>query len=177
VILERNGLRVAFLGYILPNAGLKPWYPGLWNATKSRAGLAVGTPETVAADVASALASADVVVVSYHGGMEHRAAQSAQVLQFVQAATSAGAALVIGHHPALLQGYRSEGTTLDAFSLGRFVSDRGTWSSRDSAILDVTLSTAGVESFSWIPIVIERGFPRPAQGPEIARIMARLRPI
>jgi poly-gamma-glutamate synthesis protein (capsule biosynthesis protein) len=175
VILERNGLRVAFLGYILPNAGLKPWYPGLWNATRSRAGLAVGTPETVAADIASVLASADVVVVSFHGGMEHRAAQSAQVIQFAQAAISAGAALVIGHHPALLQGYHSNGTTLEAFSLGRFVSDRGSWPSRDSAILDVTLSAEGVQSFGWIPIVIEQGFPRPAKGTEVDRIMARLK--
>jgi hypothetical protein len=47
----------------------------------------------------------------------------------------------------------------------------------DSAILDVTLSASGVDSFTWIPIVIEGAFPRPARGREIDRIMARLKPI
>lgn len=176
-IVERNGLRLAFLGYILPNAGPQPWYPGQWNATKSRPGLAVGTPDTVAADVSAVRTSVDVVVVLFHGGFERRTGQSNQVLDFTNAAVRAGAALVLGSHPNVLQGYHSEGGSLVAYGLGRFVSDRRTGASIDSAILDVTLSAAGVDSFTWIPIVIEGGFPRPARGAEIDRIMARLKPI
>jgi len=175
VVVERNGLRVAFLGYILPNSGPEPWYPPQWNATQSRPGLAVGTPDTVTSDVAHVRASVDAVVVLFHGGLEHRAGQSDQVREFTSAAVRAGAALVIGHHPYVLQGYHSEGSSLIAYSLGRFVSDRLPGPSRDSAILDVTLSAAGVSSFSWIPIVIEGGFPRPAVGAEIERIMGRLK--
>lgn len=44
----------------------------------------------------------------------------------------------------------------------------------DTAIMDVTLGPAGVESASWIPVVIERGFPRPAVGAEVPRIMRQL---
>jgi hypothetical protein len=62
--------------------------------------------------------------------------------------------------------------------MGNFVFDyftrKGT---NDTAILDVTLSASGVESFAWIPIVIVRGFPRPATGQDAARILARLKPL
>jgi len=177
VIVLRNGLRIAFLGYILPNYGPKLWYPAEWDATQSRPGLAVGTPDTVTADVTDVRASVDVVVVLFHGGLEHRAGQSDQVLDFTRAAVAAGAALVIGHHPYVLQGYHREGSSLIAYSLARFVSDRLTDLSRDSAILNVTLSAAGVSSFSWIPIVIDGGFPRRAIGAEIPRVMARLKPL
>jgi hypothetical protein len=46
--------------------------------------------------------------------------------------------------------------------------------SNDSAILDVTLTAEGVATLSWIPVVIERGLPRPAVGAEIQRVMSRL---
>ena len=177
VLMERNGLRVALLGYILPNTGAKPWYPGLWNATPSRAGLAVGTPENVTADVLAARNSADVVVVGFHGGYEHKATQSIQVLEFTRAAVAAGAALVIGTHPSMLEGYHFQDNALIAYSLGRFISDRGNRRSRDTAILDVTLSKAGVESMNWIPVVIQNGFAHLATGADAARIMARLKPI
>lgn len=176
-IVERNGLRVAFLGYILPNSGPDPWYPGLWNARKSRPGLAVGTPSAVSSDIAAVRAAVDVVVVVFHGGGDHRKLPSAQVRQFTAAAIGAGASLVIGHHPDVLQGYQSGAGTLVAFSLGRFVSDRGSLRSHDSAILDVTLSSAGVTSFNWIPVEIELGFPRPARESEISRITKRLQPV
>ena len=45
----------------------------------------------------------------------------------------------------------------------------------DTAILDVTLSADGVDSINWIPIEIQNGFPRPAKGDEITRIMSHLK--
>jgi poly-gamma-glutamate synthesis protein (capsule biosynthesis protein) len=96
---------------------------------------------------------------------------------FTQAAVDAGAALVIGHHPHVLQGYRRDGGTLIAYSIGNFVFDYFTGRPNDTAILDVTLSATGVDSLRWIPMTIRNGFPRPATGPDAARILARLKPI
>lgn len=174
LILERNGLRIGFLGYALYFA---PGTRSQWTAGPDRPGVAAGTPEIVSREVAALRLQVDVVVVTFHGGRTNSAGPDRTVREFTRAATAAGASLVVGHHPHVLQGYSRVGSTLVAYSLGNFVFAYFSGVQNDSAILDVTLSTAGVDSFSWIPVVIESGFPRPARGAEIDRIMARLKPI
>jgi poly-gamma-glutamate capsule biosynthesis protein CapA/YwtB (metallophosphatase superfamily) len=175
LIVERNGLRLAFLGYVLPFSGRPAFNTRQWAATDTLAGLAIGTPEGVARDVAAVRPSVDLVIVMVHGGTEYRNYPTLKQRTFNKAAVQAGAALVIGHHPHVLQGYVYENRTLIAYSLGNFVFDYFTGAPNDTAILDVTLSAQGVESVSWIPAVIERGFPRPAVGAEIDRVMSRLK--
>jgi poly-gamma-glutamate synthesis protein (capsule biosynthesis protein) len=174
VIVERNGLRVGFLGYALYFA---PGTLRQWSARAGTPGLAAARPEIVSREVAALRQHVDLVVVSFHGGRTNSSGPDSKVRALTRAAIAAGATLVLGHHPHVLQGYSRQGSTLVAYSLGNFVFDYFTGRQNDSAILDVTLSASGVESFSWIPIVIEHGFPRPARGAEIERIMARLRPI
>jgi poly-gamma-glutamate synthesis protein (capsule biosynthesis protein) len=174
VIVELNGLRVGFLGYALYFA---PGTRGPWVAAPGKPGIAAGTPEIVSREVAELRPQVDVVVVTFHGGRTNSSGPDAKVRAFTRAATAAGAALVIGHHPHVLQGYSRVGNTLVAYSLGNFVFAYFDGVQNDSAILDVTLSANGVESFNWIPVVIEGAFPRPARGGEIGRIMNRLKPI
>lgn len=69
---------------------------------------------------------------------------------------------------------RTGNGTLIVYSIGNFVFDYFSGRMNDTAIMDVTLGPAGVESVNWIPIVIERGFPRPAVGAEVPRIMRQL---
>ena len=87
----------------------------------------------------------------------------------------AGASLVIGHHPHVLQGYTLVNKTSIAYSTGNFVFDHFTGGPNDTAILDVTSRQRGVESLRWIPIEIQNGFPRPATAAEAARISTPLR--
>jgi poly-gamma-glutamate synthesis protein (capsule biosynthesis protein) len=174
LILERNGLRVGFLGYALYFA---PGTRSQWVAGPNRPGIAAGTPEIVSREVKELRPLVDVIVVTFHGGRTNSARPDRTVREFTRAATAAGAALVVGHHPHVLQGYSRVGNSLVAYSLGNFVFAYFSGVQNDSAILDVTLSAAGVDSFTWIPVVIEGAFPRPAKGAEINRIMARLKPI
>lgn len=178
LILERNGLRIAFLGYVLPFSGKPAFNTRQWAATATLSGLAIGTPQIVAQDVAAAKQQADVVVVMVHGGIEYSSRPNKAQKSFDRAAIDAGAALVIGAHPHVLQGYVYESQTLIAYSTGNFVFDRFTETPElDTAILDVTLNANGVQSLNWIPIEIHNGFPRPAVGPEVTRIMSRLKPL
>jgi poly-gamma-glutamate synthesis protein (capsule biosynthesis protein) len=174
VIVELNGLRIGFLGYALYFA---PGTKSAWVAGPGKPGLVAGTPDLVSHEVAALKPQVDVVVVTFHGGRTNSSGPDAKVRAFTRAATAAGAALVIGHHPHVLQGYSRVGNTLVAYSLGNFVFAYFSGVQNDSAILDVTLSANGVESFNWIPVVIEGAFPRPARGGEIGRIMNRLKPI
>jgi poly-gamma-glutamate synthesis protein (capsule biosynthesis protein) len=148
-----------------------------WAAGSSKPGLALATPEVVSREVAAVRPLADVVVVTVHGGTEYSRGPNKKMRDITRVAIEAGAALVVGHHPHVLQGYRRTGDTLIAYSLGGFVFDYFTGRPNDTAILDVTLGPSGVVSLNWIPIVIQGGFPRPAVGAEIPRIMDRLKAV
>lgn len=173
-IAEENGVRIAFLGYVLPFSSRTTFNTREWAAGTNRPGLAIGTPEAVRADVTAARVEADVVVVMFHGGLEYRGRPNGAQRAFAAAAIDSGAALVLGHHPHVLQGYARREGTLVAFSLGNFLFARFDGAANDTAILDVTLTPDGVTSVDWIPLVIEGGVPRPAVGAEIPRVMGRL---
>lgn len=175
LIVERNGLTIAFLGYVLPFSGRPAFNTRQWAATATEPGLAIGSPAIVAHDVPLARQMADVVVVMVHAGTEYSFRPNRKQRAFGKAAMDAGADLIIGHHAHVLQGYVYENKTLLAYSTGNFVFDYFEGAPNDTAILDVTLSADGVESVNWIPVVIERGFPRPAVGGEIGRITDRLK--
>jgi len=174
LVLEANGLRIAFLGYVLPMYGKPAFSTRQWAATDTTAGLAIGTPQVVTADVTAAKQIADVVVVMVHGGVEYSFRPSRGQKNFDRAAIAAGASLVIGAHPHVLQGYVVEGYQAIAYSTGNFVFDYFTGDPNDTAILDVTLSVNGIEALNWIPIEIHSGFPGAADDEETARIMSHL---
>lgn len=170
-----NGLRLAFLSYVRPmQESTTDFNTLMWEATSTKAGVAIARKEAVAADVAAAKTRADVVVVMFHFGKELQHSPGTGQVALSQAALDAGASLVLGAHPHMLQGYAAGNHTLVAYSLGNFVFDEFTGASNDSVILDVTLSAAGVEKFSWIPVVVDNGRPRLAAGDEIPRILGRI---
>ena len=175
-IMEENGLRIAFLGYVLPFSSKTTFNTREWQAGVNRAGLTIGTPDAVGRDVRAVRESgeADLIVVMVHGGYEYRAWPNAAQRAFATAALDAGATLVLGHHPHVLQGYLRREGSLVAFSLGNFVFSRFDGAANDSAILDVTLTSDGVASLDWIPVVIVNGIPRPATAAEAERIRKRL---
>jgi poly-gamma-glutamate synthesis protein (capsule biosynthesis protein) len=173
-IVERDGLSIAFLGYVLPFSSKTRFNTRDWDAGASRAGLAIGTPDSVRRDVTAARDLTDIVVVMVHGGLENVSRPSQAQRNFANAAIDAGAALVLGHHPHVLQGYARRDDTLVAFSLGNFVFARFEGAPNDSAILDLTLTPDGVASLAWIPVVVKGGIPRPATGADAERILRRL---
>jgi poly-gamma-glutamate synthesis protein (capsule biosynthesis protein) len=177
LILERNGLRIAFLSYVTAFWGPYAFTTRSWEATSDKPGIAIARVDDIAADVAAARGVADIVVVSVHADGEYRRLPKQSQRRMADAAIGAGAALVIGHGAHVLQGYRRGQGTLIAYGLGNFVFPGYTGRAKDSAILDVTLTADGVTGFSWIPIVIRDALPHPASGADAARIMDVLRPI
>jgi poly-gamma-glutamate synthesis protein (capsule biosynthesis protein) len=177
LILERNGLRIAFLSYVTAFWGPYHFTTRSWEAKPDKTGIAIARVDDIAADVTAARALADVVVVAIHADGEYHRLPKRSQRRKADAAIAAGAALVIEHGPHVLQGYRRAGNTLIAYSLGNFVFPGYDGDARYSAILDVSLSAQGVESFSWIPIMLVKALPRPANAAETEWITARLKPI
>jgi len=158
VIIERNGLRLAFLAYL----DIPLWnYDYLtWVARPDKPGIAWGYRYNIAADVAEVTKSADLVIVLLHFGIEGQPNPSQQQIDTAHTAIDAGAALVIGHHTHLLQTIETYNNGLIVYSLGNFVFDEFVEPENQTAILEVQLSPQGVENYQLIPVVIqENGLP------------------
>jgi poly-gamma-glutamate capsule biosynthesis protein CapA/YwtB (metallophosphatase superfamily) len=158
-MIERNGLHLVFLAYadVMPeNSGFDT---KTWIASESRPGIAWADPEKIKTDVSAAKLQADLVVVLLHSGYEYNSAVSANQQMEAHAAIDAGAALVVGSHPHLLQRIEIYHGGLIAYSLGNFVFDQHDGIENASIILRVVLDRSGFLSYDYIPVLIENGLP------------------
>lgn len=70
-----------------------------------------------------AAAAHDIVIVSVHGGSEYQSFPSPAVQRRYRRLVDAGARLVLGHHPHILQGIEWYRDAVIAYSLGNFLFD------------------------------------------------------
>ena len=131
-IIEKNGMKVAFLAY-------NNTYPLEFNATASRPGTAPGEIRYVTADVKAARQLADLVVVSFHWSAELLKERKSYQANLAKAAINAGAHLVVGHHPHVIQGVEVYKHGLIAYSLGNFIFASYSNRVQDGLILQVWL--------------------------------------
>jgi gamma-polyglutamate biosynthesis protein CapA len=116
VILTRKGVRFGFLGYTFDQQN------GNWHDIDPR--VAMTDIRRMCHDVTDLRKRADVVIVSMHNGIEYRAKATAAQVAFAHGAIDAGAALVIGHHPHVVQSAETYRGGLIFYSLGNFVFDQ-----------------------------------------------------
>jgi len=108
--------------------------------------------------VRSARETGALVVVSIHWGVEYQAGASDNQKEIARQLADAGAALIWGHHPHVLQpsAWMGDGRTLVLYSLGNALFDQhGIESTRQSALVLVTLDSNGVAEFRSIPFIID----------------------
>lgn len=152
-VVEANGLRVGFLAY---NEIGPSWFA----ATETRPGSAFMDLEAIRADVAAARREADVVVASCHWGIEYTPYPTAYQREVAQALAEAGADLVLGHHPHVVQGLGYYPETLVAFSLGNFIFDQGlSEQTEEGLILRALLDPGGVKTVQWLRHAVTRSQP------------------
>jgi poly-gamma-glutamate capsule biosynthesis protein CapA/YwtB (metallophosphatase superfamily) len=133
--------------------------------------------DTAAQQVAKARQHADLVIVSVHWGGEYQAAPGPRQQAIAQEFARAGADLVIGHGPHVLQRVEWMGKTLVAYSLGNLLFDQPyPLDCRQGALLRVTRSVRGSLAFELLPTVTEGGRVRRANAQEAQTILARLLP-
>jgi poly-gamma-glutamate synthesis protein (capsule biosynthesis protein) len=116
IVLVRHGVRFGFLGYTYDQNN------GNWKDTDPR--IALADPKIVCRDVSEIRKRADVVIVSMHHGVEYTLKPTAAQVAFAHAAIDAGATLVIGHHPHVVQPSERYRDGLIFYSLGNFIFDQ-----------------------------------------------------
>lgn len=154
-----NEVRVGFLAYT------ETWFcytrePHNWAATDLLPGVAPAEPGMVIEDVARLQTEADVIVVSFHWGIEYESLPNATQQMLAYAAIDAGADIILGHHPHVLQGIEFYNKGVIAYSLGNFVFDLPDPKTWHSLILDFTLSPDGIRDMTINPAFIQGVQPR-----------------
>ncbi|MCI3920373.1 CapA family protein [Paenibacillus sp. TRM 82003] len=125
--VEKNGITAGFLSYTYGTNGIpipkdKPFAVNLIDEAR------------IAADIEKAReGGADAVVVSLHFGQEYQREPSDEQRRVARGAIEAGADLIIGHHPHVVQPYEMYETTspdgskregLIMYSLGNYISNQ-----------------------------------------------------
>jgi poly-gamma-glutamate capsule biosynthesis protein CapA/YwtB (metallophosphatase superfamily) len=153
-VVRRLGLRVAFVGF-------SEIAPLEFAAQPGRPGTAWATPEAIATAVQAARRKADVVVATFHWGIEKQTLETARQRELADVAVRAGAQVVIGAHPHTLQPIRRQGGAIVAYSLGNFVFGAHSPETSTTGILELGLTAEGVARASWHPARISGGRPMP----------------
>jgi poly-gamma-glutamate synthesis protein (capsule biosynthesis protein) len=151
LFIEIKGIKIAFLGFTAISPLKSP-------------NIAFATIEKVARTVASARRKADFVIVSFHWGTEYSSSPNARQIELANAAIEAGADVVFGHHPHVLQGFQmrdqpdGKRRALVAYSLGNFVFDSPVRLNKkvaESVILKVRFGKNGLIGAEIIPVSIK----------------------
>ncbi|HVF75245.1 MAG TPA: CapA family protein [Acidimicrobiales bacterium] len=173
-IVTTPGGTVAFLGFSqVVQAG--------WAATDSSPGVASAYDVNAAVNaVRNARAHADHVVVMVHAGVELADCPTAKQRDFSLRLIDAGADVVAGGHPHVLQGIERRGRGIIDYSLGNFVWYHNQSPSNRTALWSVELGTDGVVGHEITPALIDgNGSPQPVGGAtadDIRRHVASLTP-
>lgn len=161
-VIRVKGATVAFLSYSLT-------LPEEFYAGADRPGTAPGYPGYFRADIGRAKATADYVVVSFHWGSEGAASPRPYQVTSARAAVDAGADVVLGHHPHVLQGIERYKKGIILYSLGNFAFGSLSQSAARSVIARITLDD-GVKGVELVPLNVRncevRFQPRPLSGKE-----------
>lgn len=131
--------------------------------------------EAAAEAVAVAAKRSSLVVVSIHWGGEYHAAPGPRQRAVARALANAGAGLIVGHGPHVLQRVEWVEETLVAYSLGNFLFDQPYPADcRWGAILRVTLQGDRIVAVEPVPTIVDHGRVRPAGTEDATAIIARL---
>ncbi len=145
--------------------------------------VAFATDENVARSIKAARQRADVVIVSFHWGTEYADRPNVEQIRFADAAVAAGADVILGHHPHVLQGFQflerpnRDRAAIIAYSLGNFLFDSPVKLNRrvgESLVLKLRLDKNGLVAAEAVPIVIKNYRPVIADDTERNDISTRL---
>lgn len=138
-MVNKNGIKVVFLSY-----------SQFSSATQQSGdnGYAVAgiNPEEIVQDISKARESgADFVVASFHWGEEYQTKHNSFQERIAHVAVDAGADLVVGHHPHVIQDTEWYKDKFIAYSLGNFVFDQNfSKDTREGGVLEVIANKDGI---------------------------------
>jgi len=146
-ILEKEGIRLGFLGYCASCSSLPE--KGVWI---NRIKLA-----DIIRDIEAITPQCEFVIISLHWGTENVFYPSPKQINLAHKLIDSGATLILGHHPHVIQGVEEYKNGLVVYSLGNFqFNPQISQTKRNkSIVLSVDFSKHGIKSYRIIPIAID----------------------
>ncbi|MDD5341888.1 MAG: CapA family protein [Patescibacteria group bacterium] len=150
VYIERLGLTFAFLAYNDDDV-----VPAGYKAGSDRPGTAFMDIAKLTESIQKARERANFVIISMHSGTEYTTEPNKSQKEFAHAAIDAGAELVIGHHPHVIQKAEIYQGKYIFYSLGNFVFDQ-MWSqeTREGLVAKFLFNAKGLFKIEFLPIII-----------------------
>jgi poly-gamma-glutamate capsule biosynthesis protein CapA/YwtB (metallophosphatase superfamily) len=148
-VVERNGIRLGFLAYTeFVNRGKE------WSGR-----ISVFEGKRMQREISDLRQVADLVIASYHGGVEYADAPSKYTLGQMRMLADAGADVVFGHHPHVPQGIELYKNTWIFYSLGNclFLQQQREWTQKSFGA-SLTVRKSGdqtkVENVALVPLLV-----------------------
>jgi len=171
--IEHDGMKIAFLGFsrVLPTPD--------WFAGKNKPGVAESYSTKLPLEaIRKAREEADLVVVLAHWGQERKDQPVKEQVDLAHQYIDAGADLVVGSHPHVLQGFEQYKGKWIAYSLGNFIFTTNevpaTW---ETVVMDARCSRNRECSIELSPIKTMWAQPVPMseeKGQELFRKLTRI---
>jgi poly-gamma-glutamate synthesis protein (capsule biosynthesis protein) len=154
-----SGIKIATIGIsdVMP-IGIRA------RATTKLSGVAPADPDVFFPLVAKADNNADLVIVHIHWGLEYDSGFHPRQRDLAYALADAGADIIVGHHPHVLEPVEVYKDTVIFYSLGNFIFDQGWSRTKESVIAQYKLYPDGKARIEMTPLIIRGGQPRPLTG-------------
>jgi len=150
-IIEKNGLTLAFLSYT-------NLYPKSLFAKGSNPGVSAWDPDKIIETTSALKHSSDLVVILLHWGEEYETQTRTDQRSWARELIEAGADLVVGHHPHVVQEIEQYKQGWIAYSLGNFVFDQNFDATRRGLVLAVNVKAHGIDSVRPMEIQFTENF-------------------
>lgn len=117
VIIEKNGVKFGFLGF--SDVG-----PNWLKVTDVSPGILLASDPNLSTIIKNAKSQSDVLIVSFHWGVEYEKIHNARQEVLAHLAIDSGADMIIGHHPHVIQDIETYNGKPIVYSLGNFIFDQ-----------------------------------------------------
>ncbi len=123
--------------------------PESYHATEKQSGTNIMDVDKLKRLVAENRPKVDVLIVSMHSGTEYAKRPNSKQITFAQTAIDAGADIVMGHHPHVLQPIQQYKGKYIFYSLGNFVFDQPWPDTKQSLIAQIDVFLKKDSSGKW----------------------------
>jgi hypothetical protein len=146
-MIEHGGIRFGFIGF---------------NRIQQYPDTPILSADEIMQRIRAADAQVDVLIVSIHWGVEFKTKHNRTQTELAHQAIDAGADLIVGTHPHVIQPTEEYNGVLILYSLGNFVfDDMSGWNPRQGQVAVLRFENARLAGYELVPITIyDYGQPR-----------------
>lgn len=152
IIFKINETKIAFLAYTT-------FYSQIFQAKEKQPGISQFDLEKISQKIKEIEKKVDIIIISIHWGEEYQLRSNFQQQKLGKTLIEAGADLIVGHHPHVIQEIERYNQGWIAYSLGNFVFDQAfSKETMESLILEVKIENKKISAINLIKVRLTETF-------------------